>query len=271
MVGGLPIVPEGTTLPPVPYLFVVLLATSGIVAVLRRDRPAVTGRRVVALAPWMALGSAAHVLYVLDALPPLVAPFAGSPTVYLSVGALAGAAWLVADRVQPDRVSAALAVGGLLLLAPVVAIAVGLGLSPAGTRWSAVALVLTVPVAGAVWVGLTRSRPETRITGAVGGLALFAHALDGISTAVGTTQLGFGERTPLSRLLLELDSLPAIPILGDGWLFVLVKLVVASGVVWLFTSYIREEPAEGNLLLGFVAAVGIGPAAHNLLLFSIAA
>ena len=109
------------------------------------------------------------------------------------------------------------------------------------------------------------------MTGAVGGLALGAHALDGISTAVGTTQLGFGERTPLSRLLLELDGLPAIPILGDGWLFVLVKLVVASGVVWLFASYISEEPAEGNLLLGFVAAVGIGPAAHNLLLFSIAA
>lgn len=271
MVGGLPIVPEGTTLPPVPYLFVVLLVTSGVVAALYRRRPAVTARRVVALAPWMALGSAAHVLYVLDALPPIVAPFAGSPTVYLSVGSLAGAAWLVVDRIRPDRVPAGLALAGLLLLAPVVAIAVGLGLSPAGTRWSAVALAVTVPVAGAVWVGLTRWRPDIHITGTVGGLAVFAHALDGISTAVGTSQLGFGERTPLSRILLELNGLPAVPILGEGWLFVLVKLAVASGVVWLFTSYIQEAPAEGYLLLGFVSAVGIGPAAHNLLLFSIAA
>ncbi|PHQ45435.1 DUF63 domain-containing protein, partial [Halorubrum sp. C3] len=53
--------------------------------------------------------------------------------------------------------------------------------------------------------------------------------------------------------------------------FLLVKLAVASAVVWLFAAYVREEPAEGYLLLGFVAAMGLGPAAHNLLLFSVAA
>ena len=54
-------------------------------------------------------------------------------------------------------------------------------------------------------------------------------------------------------------------------LVVVVALVVAAGVVWLFAAYVREEPAEGYLLLGFVAAMGLGPAAHNLLLFSVAA
>ena len=62
-----------------------------------------------------------------------------------------------------------------------------------------------------------------------------------------------------------------MPVLGDGWLFLLVKLVVATAVVWLFAAYVRETPAEGFLLLGFVAAMGLGPAAHNLLLFSVAA
>jgi len=207
MVGDLPFLPAGTTLPPAaPYLLVVLLATGGVVAALRRRRPRVTGRRVLALAPWMALGSAAHVLYVVDALPPS-SPFAGSPTVYLTVGSLAGAAWLVADATRPDRVPAVLAVAGTLLLAPVVAVAVSTGLSPEGARWSTIALVLTIPIAGAVWVGLTRLRPETAITGGVGALAVFAHALDGVSTAVGTTHLGFGERTPVSRILLEIGGL----------------------------------------------------------------
>jgi uncharacterized membrane protein len=41
-------------------------------------------------------------------------------------------------------------------------------------------------------------------------------------------------------------------------------------VVSLFVPYVRETPREGTLLLGFVAAVGLGPAAHNLLLFTIA-
>jgi uncharacterized membrane protein len=269
MVGGL--LPAGTTLPPLPHLLVVLLATGGVVAALRRRRPSVTARRVLALAPWMALGSAAHVLYVVDALPPLLAPFAGSPAVYLTVGTLAGAAWLAADAAWPDRVAATLAAAGALLLVPVVAVGLGTGISPAGARWSAVALALTVPIAGAAWGGLTRLRPEAAATGAVGALAVFGHALDGVSTAVGTTQLGFGERTPLSRLLLELGGLPSVPVLGEGWLFLLVKLAVASAIVWLFAAYVREEPAEGYLLLGFVAAMGLGPAAHNLLLFSVAA
>ena len=269
MVGGL--LPAGTTLPPAPYLLVVLLAAGGVVAALRRRRPRVTARRVLALAPWIALGSAAHVLYVVDALPSSLAPFAGSPTVYLTVGTLAGAAWLAADAARPDRVATRLAVAGALLLIPVVAVAVGTGLSPAGARWSAVALALTVPIAGAAWVGLTRVRPEAAITGGVGALAVFGHALDGVSTAVGTTQLGFGERTPLSRLLLEVGGLPSLPVVGEGWLFLLVKLAVATAVVWLFAAYVREEPGEGYLLLGFVAAMGLGPAAHNLLLFSVAA
>ncbi|WP_050031754.1 DUF63 family protein [Halorubrum halophilum] len=271
MAGGLPFLPAGTTLPPAPYLLVVLLATGGVVAALRRRRPRVTGRRVLALAPWMALGSAAHVLYVVDALPPFLSPFAGSPTVYLTVGSLAGAAWLAADTARPDQVAEILAASGALLLAPIVAVAVSTSLSPAGVRWSAIALALTVPVAGAVWVGLTRLRPETAITGGVGALAVFGHALDGVSTAVGTTNLGFGERTPLSRILLEVGGLPSLPVVGEGWLFLLVKLAVSSAVVWLFAAYVRETPAEGYLLLGFVAAMGLGPAAHNLLLFAVAA
>jgi len=272
MVGGL--LPAGTTLPPLPPLLVVLLATGGVAAALWRRRPSVTARRVLALAPWMALGSAAHVLYVVDALPSSLAPFAGSPTVYLTVGVLAGAAWLAADAadaVSPDRVAATLAAAGVLLLVPVVAVAVATGVSPSGARWSAVAFALTLPIAGAAWAGLTRFRPEAAATGSVGALAVFGHALDGVSTAVGTTQLGFGERTPVSRILLEIDGLPSLPVIGEGWLFLLVKLAVASAVVWLFAAYVREEPAEGYLLLGFVAAMGLGPAAHNLILFSVAA
>ena len=291
MAGTLPLLPDGTTLPPVPYLVAVLLAAAAVVVGLRRRSPRVTGRHVVALAPWMALGSALHVLYVVDALPGVLAPFAGSPTVYLTVGVLAGATWLAADRAADtdrpsasrapptshesgasprNRIPTALAAVGGLLLVPVVTVAVAGGVSRAGVFWSAVALAATVPTAAVVWIGLTRARPKTAITGGVGALAVFGHALDGVSTAVGVTQLGFGERTPISRILLELGGVPPVPLLGSGWVFVLVKLAVASAVVWLFAEYVREAPAEGYLLLGLIAAVGFGPAAHNLLLFSVA-
>jgi uncharacterized membrane protein len=270
MAGAIPFLPAGTTLPPLPYLVAVLLAAGAVGAALRRRPPRVTGRHVLALAPWIALGSAAHVLYVVDALPSTLAPLAGSPTVHLTAGTAAGASWLALAEGAPERVPTRLAAAGALLLVPVVAAALATGVSGPGARWSAVALAVTVPVAAAVWVGLTRLRPETAITGGVGALAVFGHALDGVSTAVGTTQLGFGERTPVSRILLEFGWIPPVPVLGEGWVFLLVKLAVASLVVWLFAEYVRDRPAEGFLLLGFVGAVGLGPAAHNLLLFTIA-
>ncbi len=268
--GGFPLVPAGTTLPPLPHLIAVALAVGAVAGGLRRRRPAVTDRHVLALAPWMALGSAAHVLYVVDALPSALAPFAGSPTVYLTVGSLAGATWLASAAIRPQRVPTALAASGASLLVPVAALALATGVSPDGAFWSGASLALTLPIAAAAWSGLTRLRPEAAVTGGVGALAVFGHALDGVSTAIGTTQLGFGERTPVSRFLLELAGLPSVPVLGEGWLFLLVKLVVASGVTWLFAAYVRETPAEGYLFLGFVASLGLGPAAHNLLLFAVA-
>lgn len=273
MIERVPLVPTGTTLPPIPYLVGVLLAALLVAGALRRRPPRVTERHVLGLAPWMVLGSVLHVLYVIDALPPVLAPLAGSPTVYVTVAVLAGATWLFAEAssVTDHRAPLALGAVGALLVVPVVAIAVADGVSRPGVVWSAVALVCTLPLTAAVWTGLTKAIPETAVTGGVGALAVFGHALDGVSTAVGVSRLGFGERTPLSRAILELGGVPAVPILGEGWLFLLVKLAVASAVVWLFAAYVRDEPTEGYLLLGFVAAVGLGPAAHNLLLFSVAA
>ena len=305
MLDGLPLVPDGTTIPPLPYLVAVLLAAGSVAVAVRRQRPNVTGRHVLALVPWIALGAAFHVLFVVAALPPFVAPLGGSPTVYLVVGTLAAAVWVVADAaastdrratatavggtggdsgsaevgerraddslVAPDRVPGVLAVAGTVLLVPTLVAAGASGVSTAGAGWSAVALVLSVPVTGAVWWAIERISPEAGVTGGVGVLAVAGHALDGVSTAIGVTQLGFGERTPLSRAILELGGLPAVPVLGEGWAFLLVKLAVASVLVHLFGPYVREEPGEGLLLLGFVAAVGLGPAVHNLVLFSVAA
>lgn len=268
----LPFLPAGTTLPPLPYLLVVLVAGGGVAVALRHSRPTVTAAHVLALTPWVVLGSALHVLYVVGALPDLLAPLGGSPTVYLTVGTLAGAAWLAAGSTVADgRVPVVVAAAGTLLVAPAVAAALGTGVSGSGASWSAVAVLSSAPIAALVWRTLGRLEPGTAVTGGVGALAVYGHALDGVSTAIGVTQLGFGERSPLSRVILELGGVPSVPVLGEGWLFLLVKLAVASAVVSLFVPYVRDEPAEGLLLLGFVAAVGLGPAAHNLLLFTVTA
>jgi uncharacterized membrane protein len=99
---------------------------------------------------------------------------------------------------------------------------------------------------------------------------VFGHALDGVSTAVGIDILGFGERSPVSQMIIEFAAgLPTAAVIGAGWLFLLIKLALAATTVVCLSSYVREEPTEGYLLLGAVAAIGLGPGAHNLLLFTI--
>ncbi|MFB6256985.1 MAG: DUF63 family protein [Haloplanus sp.] len=263
------LLPTGFALPPLPYLLGLLAGLLAVGGLLRRRRPAVTGPLVLAFLPWILLGSALHVLYVVDALPPVVRPLAGTPAVYLSGAVVAGAAWLAADAAV-DRPSRVLGVVGVVACLPVVVAVLGVGATRGSLLLAPAAGILAVAagVAAAAWRLLRRLRPDVTATGRLGAVAVAGHALDAVSTAVGVDLLGFGERTPLSRLVIEFAaSLPSADLIGSGWLFVCVKLLIAGGLVALLTDTVREAPAQGRLLLGVVAAVGLGPGAHNVLLF----
>jgi uncharacterized membrane protein len=270
------LLPTGTALPPLPYLLVVLVALAAVGAELYRRRPTVTPRTVAAFAPWMVAGAAGYALFQVDAVPPLIAPLFGNPTVYATTFAVAAAVWLfLLERDYPEDRWTLPSVPGLLALAGALTagelfVAAYLTASARGTfapLASLAALAGSVVLAGVVWLAV---RERVAATGLPGVLALFGHTLDGVSTAVGI-ELGFGEQTPLSAVIIEFGAgLPPADLLGAAWLFVLVKLVVATGVLFAFRGYVRDEPGEGALLLGFVAAVGLGPGAHNLVLFAVA-
>jgi len=209
---------------------------------------------------------------VLDALRAAVRPLAGTPSVYAAVTLVAGGLWLAADAAGTDVPRVLAGVGTVALLpALATAVAVGTGRGTLSPLPSAVGLGVAGLVAGGAWHLLVRARPEVAATGWVGPLVVFAHALDGVSTAVGIDVLGYGERTPLSRIVIEAGrALPTADLLGAGWLFVAVKLAVAGLVVVALADLVDEDPSEGFLLLGLVAAVGLGPGTHNLVLFAVA-
>jgi uncharacterized membrane protein len=208
-----------------------------------------------------------------------VAPLLGSPAVYVTTGILAGLVWAaIADRApegwQPTTAPGLLAITGtaVLLSALTAAYASAVNSGDGFDGGIAVGILLSAVVLTAVvWFALSRTRwRAVEATGTVGLLAVFGHALDGVSTAVGYDLLGFGEQTPLSRIIIEAaGALPTADLIGSGWLFVLVKLALAAVVVAAFEGYVREEPAEGHLFLGLIAAVGLGPGAHNVVLFAI--
>jgi len=267
------LLPAGFALPPLPYLLALVLAGGAVALGLRRRDPAVPDRLVLALVPWMLAGAWLHVLHVVGAAPAAVDPLLGTPAAYVTTAVLAGAVWLAVDSADLSTPPAfAVAGAGFAALALAIGLRWGLEEGSIGLAWPAVAAVLGVALGLGVWAAVRRSYPTIADAGAAGGLAIVAHSVDAISTAIGIDVLGASERTPLSRLIIEIGAaLPTAEYVGATWLFVVVKLALGAGLVALLAETVREVPRQGRLLLAFVAAVGLGPGAHNLLLFAITA
>lgn len=242
----------------------------------------VSQRTVLAFVPWMVSGAVLHVVYqmhtaleetVVPAVPPVLL---SAPSVYVTAFVLMGAVWLPAALGNPgrtERVAKLLGVAGALVAVSVSGYAVWVALDQ-------FALDAAVPLAGLLgslaltallYLGIGLWRPEILSNARyVGALVIFGHAFDGVTTAIGVELLDVGERSTVPRLVMDIAAdLPTADLLGEAWLFVVVKLLIATALVALFHDYVREEPTEGNLFFAFMAAVGLGPASHNFFLFAL--
>lgn len=261
------VLPAGTTIPPLPYLLALIGSLVVVGALLVRRDPPVTDVTVLALGPWMVAGAAAYVTYQLDIVPDPLAPFASSPAVYGTAAVIAGAVWLLADEYTAVPVRILGFVGALAALPPTAAALFAAPrltpVIPLISLGASAVLTLAYMVIADAYL-----RPLAT-TGYAGVLVVFGQTLDGLTTTLGVAHLGFGEQTPLSRLLIEATAGIPAPFLGAGWLFLLVKLALGVGVVWLLAPTVERQPRQGHLLLAVVAAVGLGPGAHNLLLFTV--
>ena len=268
--------PSGFALPPLPYLVVLLGGCLLVGALLFAVDPPVDQGLAVAMAPWIAAGGALHAFHQLDAYPPLYEPLFGAPAVYLTAFVVTGIVWLLLSvlaigRGHEGNVNRNLGLTGLgvltVLFVAAVSSAVDRGsLDPV---WPAVAVVVALALTAVTVFCISMWRTPAFVrTRYVGPVVVFAHALDGVSTAIGADVIGVVERTPIPRAIMEFaGTLPTADAIGVGWLFIFVKLVVAAVVVVAFNRYVDEEPAEATLVLVVVAAVGLGPAMNNLFLF----
>ena len=266
-------------LPPWPFAVVLVVILGMVIALLWALDPVVDDRTVLALSPWIVTGGVMHVLYQQGAFPETVAPLFGTLFVYVTVSSVAGLVWIgsvLSAQMRSHGVAyRPLGVIGtgvavtFIVLSVYTAIGEGVTIRP---FFSAIALVVAALVAAVVWIAISLKFTEAAAaTGAAGALVVFSHAVDGVSTAIGYDLLGVTERTPLSRVILEAgESLPTAEFVGAGWLFVLVKLALAAGIVVLFREWAREDPRQARLVLLLLAAVGLGPGFHNLLLFAVA-
>lgn len=272
------VLPEGFAVPPLELLVPLLLAFVAALALVWITAPPVTDRTVLAFAPWMVLGSTFYVLYQVAAVPDPISPLFGAPVVYVTTATLAGFVWIGGLSLHRAGISQSTevvlgAVGAVCFVgAAGYALETGFEAGTLEAFWPAVSVVLAAILTAVAWIGVRQWATETAVlTGSTGILVVFGHALDGVSTAVGYSVLGASENVPASQLILAAGkALPTAEYIGAGWLFVVVKITLALAVVGLFTEYVRDAPRQARLLLAFIAAVGLGPGVHNVLLFTIA-
>ncbi|MFC6716378.1 DUF63 family protein [Natrialbaceae archaeon GCM10025810] len=272
------VLPETFSLPPYYVLVPLLVALAGVSVMLVVLEPPVTDRTVLAFVPWMVLGSTFYVLYQVEAVPSTIAVLFTSPTVYVTTAIVAGGVWLLgiflyAAGLQPS-ISRFVGIVGTVFAVCFVVFTLYASWQRGTFQpfWPVIAVVISGVVAALAWLALSLWFTEVAaVTGATGALVVFGHTLDGVSTAIGYDVIGAGEDVPVSLAILEFgESLPTADLIGAGWLFVLVKVALALVIVGLFEEYVREEPRRGRTVLALLAAVGLGPGVHNVLLFTAA-
>lgn len=269
------VLPEGFVLPPWYLLVPMLVVLAGVLALLWALDPPVTDRTVLAFAPWMMFGSALHVFHRIGGYPEQIEVLFATPSVYLVTAIIAGTAWIIgsflyAGGLQPT-ISRFVGISGTAFFAVFAMILFNAGWE-AGTFqlfWPVIGVVIAGIVTAIAWLALglwfTDVATTTSVTGA---LVVFGHALDGVSTALGYDVFGASEEVPLSRVILEAgQSLPTDEYVGAGWLFILVKVAMALVILGLFKEYVEDRPQQARTLLALVAAIGLGPGVHNILLF----
>lgn len=270
-------------IPPVVHSVGLLVGSGFVLVLLLAARPPINQKTVVAFAPWVVSGAVLHVFHQLNVLykqqvfPEPVDPLFSAPAVYLTVFVLMGLVWSLATMFltnpNADVVASYLAGMGVGTMLPLLGLLLLRGTDPAirplEPVWPTVGLLLSVGGTFAIilLIGLWRTAIFAKMR-YVGPLIIFAHLFDGVTTAIGVDALGAGERSTVPQAILDFSAqLPTAETLGTGWLFVLIKLVIAVSIVVLFADYVRDKPVESNIIMGIIVAVGLGPGTYNFLLF----
>ena len=285
--------PGYTLVSEVGYAVTMLLALVGLVFLLRRLDVGRDRGLFYALFPYMLFGGALRV--VEDAFDGPSVPEAAisfpwntliiSPVIYFTMFALTLVALLVsvylADRDVVGDYGYPLADIGTGLLAITLGYLTVLAFTTTNVDFypqiTVVVLVGSTLVTWMTWEALKRYAPEVNHgTGQMGLVVIWAHAVDGVANVVGidwAKELGLpGDlvpKHPVNAALIRVgEQLPETVqhFVGTAWPFLLVKIVAAVFVVWVFDEQIFEEsPRYAILLLVAIVAVGLGPGTRDML------
>ena len=296
--GGAIVAEPGYTLvSEVGYMVVLLFALAGVIFLLRRLNITEDRGLFFALVPFMLFGGALRVVEDANdaaAATPGIDPLLSypwntliiSPVIYgtvfvLTVAALVGTVSL-RRRGYVDGYDRPMAVVGSALLTLTVGYLFVLWLVTDYVDFFPQVLILTLVIASALAYGIYRlvdvvAPSVNEGTRTIGLVVLWGHAIDGVANVIASdwaVALGlpfnYSAKHPANRIIIDITQsvLPGsiATVIGTSWPFLLVKLVVATVVVWVFDRGIFEESTRyALLLLTAIVAVGLGPGTRDML------
>jgi len=286
-----------TTVSTVGYMVVLLFMMVGVVLLLDRLDVGRDPRLFFSLVPFMLFGGALRVVEdasdrAVDAgVEPVISyplnTLFISPVIYVTVfvvtlGALLASLRLESREAVPDRYTALTGMGaGVLGLT--LAYLFYVSITTDYVRLYPQILIVDVGLASLlaylIYEWADRYEPSIHAgTGKIGLAILWAHAIDGVANVVaadwlpelGHPSAGYDAKHVANRAIIDItetvqpESLSSV--IGTSWPFLIVKLGVALGIVWVFDEQIFEEsPRYAILLLIGAAAVGLGPGTRDIL------
>jgi uncharacterized membrane protein len=287
--------PGYTLVSEVGYMVVLLIALTGLVFLMRRLDVGRERRFFYALIPFVFFGGALRVVEDANDTPGTADALISypwntlfiSPVIYFTVffvtlAAVVVSVTLARQGVTDDYHRPLFVLGGVALGLTLSYLAfLGATGRNGATFYPQVILVMLVGATVAAfvtWALVERYAPQVNAgTGQIGLVVLWGHAVDGVANVVGLdwmTALGAGPnlvpKHPVNQFVVDFtaSTLPPsiLAVTGDAWPFLLVKLVAATFVLWVFEEGVFEEsPRYTMLLLVAVLAVGLGPGTRDML------
>ncbi|WP_336002767.1 DUF63 family protein [Halorientalis halophila] len=294
--GGAVVAEPGYTLvSEVGYMIVLLFGLIGVLQLIRRLGVGTDRNLFFALVPFMLFGGALRVVEdANDAVPEGVSQAIAypwntlliSPIIYVTVflvtlGSLLVTVWL-RRRGRVDSYARPMMAAGsaafLLTFGYLVALSFTADYVDFHPQVLLSVVVIATALSVAVYAAVEKYRPGINAgTGLIGLVVLWGHAIDGVANVVAADWLGalgvdlnYTPKHPANEFIINTASaiLPSglVTAFGSSWPFLVVKLLVALAVVWIFDEAIFEEsPRYALLLLTAIVAVGLGPGTRDVI------
>ena len=295
---GLAVAEPGYTLvSEVGYMVVGLFFLVGIWILLQRLHLGRNRNLFFGLVPFMLFGGALRVVedannsladtagteqiigYPINTL--IISPLIYFTVFFLTLAALLGSVWLSRRDVVGSYPPVLGAIGTALFVVTFSGLVVVSVLEESVRQYPAFLLVtvgLATGIAYALYWLADRFAPEINSgTGYIGLVVLWAHAIDGVANVLASDwwdtfglPIHYVPKHPANATIISVTEtvVPAsvTSVIGTSWPFLLVKMVVALGIVWLFNDeFLDENPRYSIVLLMAIAAVGLGPGTRDMI------